>query len=82
MLLAILSSNSYDFFSILLLLLIIGLIVGGIVLGQPIMWISGIVLIIIIIIWATLILLEATKALGKSIGGIIKKFILQDKNEN
>lgn len=72
---------SYNFWGIVLLLLIIGLIVAGILLHQPILWISGIVILLAIIFWATLIFLQATKALGKSLGSIIRKFIFQ-KNKN
>jgi hypothetical protein len=45
------------------------------------MWIVGIFIIILLIIWATLLVLEATKALGKSFGSIIKKFIFPPKNK-
>ena len=73
---------SYELLGILLLLLIAGLIVGGIILGHSLLWIAGILIIFLIIIWTIMLVLEATKAFGKSFGSSIKKFIIPHKNNN
>lgn len=68
---------SYELLGILLFVLIIGLIVGGIVLSLPILWIIGILLILSILIWSILLALEASKAFGKDIFKIFQKFFFQ-----